>query len=374
MTEQLLEKVTLPETSEETDESLIVFWYKSEGDPVKQGEELVEIQTEKASFEVEAPASGVLKTIYFQRGQSAKVGDVLAVISPEDHKTAKEEPSHENERTSENPDSDTFVPASPRVRHLAKQLGVNLSHVTGTGPKGRLTEDDIRSAEKDTGPNDSSHTIEVSGVRKTVARRMTDSLNHSAQLTETTWADVTSLSEKRQELCPESGWNDWVMYAVAQTLLEHPMLNATWKETEIEAHSHVNLGIATDTENGLYVPVIKEAEKLTLTELQDAATTIVNKAKENRASNEELSGSTFTVSNLGAYGIQFFTPIINPPEAAILGIGRIESQVVLEGDQIKNRERLPLSLTFDHRIVDGAPAARFLQSLVQRLESPETLI
>lgn len=371
MAEQTLEKVTLPETSEATDESLIVLWYKSEGDRVEEGEALVEIQTEKTTFEIEATASGTLKEICVKRGESATVGDVLAIISQAGSQSIQEVgPKRETQQQLKPERSDSFVPASPRVRRLAKQLGVDLQNVEGTGANGRLTEDDVKAAAE---VAKQKKTV-TSGVRRTIAKRMMESLHGAAQLTETAWADVTTLVENKQRWRAKAGWTDWILRSSVLSLQEHPMLNATWHETEIEIHDHVNLGVATDTEKGLLVPVLKQAERLTLPELHTSVKTITRNAREGHVSRHDLTGGTFTVTSLGSYGIQFFTPIINPPESAILGVGQIEEHLVMENGQPSERYRIPLSLTFDHRIVDGAPAARFLQSLIQRLEHPEEIM
>lgn len=380
MTEKTLEKITLPRTSDNTDESLVVFWYKSVGEQVEQGEPLVEVQTDKASFDIEAPSQGVLKEICVERGDSAQVGDVLAILSQENDAPIlrNDDPVQELE-VQGNEGTKKLPPVSPRVRHLAKQMGINLEDVVGTGPNGKITEADLKKAA--TQQNDGKvertsedRTLGTFAVRRTIARRMLDSLQQSAQLTETAWADVTVLSSKRKTWCEEASWNDWVLRAVTLALLEHPTLNATWRETEIERHPHVHLGIATDTEKGLLVPVVKEAEGLNMQDLHKAVKEVVEKAKTGQATGEQLSGSTFTVTNLGGYGIQFFTPIINPPEAAILGVGKIETQVILNEGELENHERLPLSLTFDHCVVDGAPAARFLKTIISYLENPETLL
>jgi pyruvate dehydrogenase E2 component (dihydrolipoamide acetyltransferase) len=357
-------EVRLPATSEDITESLVVFWHRTEGDLVEQGEVLVEVQTEKAVFEVEAPVSGRLDKIQVKRGEVAAVGDVLAwveqVSSPQ---------------------------ASPRVRKLARELGIDLSTVAGTGPGGRLTEEDIQNASQraqtvsfvefvaaDNEVPQKEWTADVTPIRRTIAKRMMQSLQETAQLTLTAWADVTYLAEQRKQLAPNVSWNTWILRAVVLALGEHPNLNAVWEDSQIRRFDHVHLGVAADTSDGLLVPSIKYAEQLNLLELHTAVSQLVQKAQEGKLSSSELSGSTFTVTNLGSYGIQFFTPILNPPEAAILGVGQIEPHVMFQDRNLLQRERLPLSLTFDHRMVDGAPAARFLQTIVRLLEIPEGLL
>ncbi|PLR80175.1 hypothetical protein CVD25_07125 [Bacillus canaveralius] len=371
-------EVKLPQTSEEDLESVIVFWHKSEGDPVKEGDVLVEVQTEKAVFEIEAEESGVLKEILVPRGEVAGVGDVLAKIETaaeisvdvEQTDPAGEEPPKMSAAEAADPQ---FVRASPRVRRLARELGVDLASVKGTGRNGQPTEEDVRQASSQ---EDSSEytAVPFSGVRKTIARRMSDSLQETAQLTETAWADVTLLDQERNRIQDSPSWNDLLLFAVVKSLSAHPEINAHVHEDQIHQYVKVHLGVAVDTEQGLFVPVVRNADELSLIELKERISQLVEKAKHNRLSTEELSGASFTVTNLGSFGIQFFTPIINRPEAAILGAGKIETDLILKVGQPAERKRLPLSLTFDHRAIDGAPAARFLQTVIRCLEEPAELL
>jgi len=374
-------EVRLPQTSEEVQESLIVFWHRSEGDWINQGEVLVEVQTEKAVFEIEAPVTGRLARILIPRGDVAAVGDVLAVME-----TAEKLPADSRRETAatrtamEKDDEQTraeqrSVRASPRVRRLAKELEVDITALIGTGPGGRITEQDVRKAATSSRSTTGETAITpLSPVRKTIAKRMMESLKQSAQVTITAWADVTRLSDRRGEIAPAIGFTTWILRATVLALGEHPYMNATWEEKGIRTFSSVNLGIAVDTEEGLLVPVIPGAERLNLRQLDETVRHLTEKARNQKLAEEDQKGSTFTVSNLGPYGIQFFTPILNPPEAALLGVGEIDSRLILEGAQPVQQKRLPLSLTFDHRIVDGAPAARFLQTLVHLLAKPERLL
>lgn len=377
----------------------MVFWYKSEGDRVEKNEVLVEVQTEKATFEVEAPATGLLRKILVHRGETADVGDVLAWIEEDVTQLVTESGNQADSATALTSDtgvstlstiphtSTGFVQAPPRIRRLASEYGVNLADVKGTGPNGRITEEDVRRAatrtqESQDGsasngmavsitPEPAGKVIPLTPMRRTIARRMTESLQQSAQLTLTTWADVTYLAEVRKRLAPSVSWNTWVMYATVLALKQHPELNASWEEGQIRCHSHVNLGIAVDTEAGLVVPVISQADTLSLQALHEKATFVVEKARSGRLTSADLTGGTFTVTNLGMFGVEFFTPILNPPEAAILGVGRMDEKLVLKGESVTQVYRIPLSLTFDHRVIDGAPAARFLQTLISLLNEPQ---
>lgn len=384
----------MPQTTEEPQESLVVFWYKSEGEHVQAGDVLVEVQTEKATFDVESPVSGVVSEIRVLRGETAPVGQILVYIDEASRDesipiASLGQVSGSGSRGLENrapvaAGAGSFVQAPPRIRKLAKELAVDLASLRGTGPNGRITEEDVRSVTP-AGPRanievalpdvvtDEVDIIPLTPTRRTIARRMMESLQQSAQLTLTAWADVTHLAETRARLAPGVSWNSWLMRAVVVALQQHPDLNASWLEEGIQRHAHVHLGIAVDTAAGLLVPVIRDADRLSLTGLQEATTTLTEAAQAGRVTSSNLTGSTFTVSNLGPYGVTFFTPVLNPPESAILGVGQVEEQVVLVAGQVHTARRLPLSLTVDHRVIDGAPAARFLQTVGRILSEPEKL-
>ncbi|PTX61847.1 pyruvate dehydrogenase E2 component (dihydrolipoamide acetyltransferase) [Melghirimyces profundicolus] len=362
-------EVKVPKTTDEGLDSVVVFWHKREGDPIEAGEVLLEIQTEKTEFEVESPASGRVSRILKDRGDVVSVGEVVALI--EDVSDASESTGdavQEVGATVETPAPKPFVAASPRVRKLAKELGVDLTDIKGTGPGGRPTEEDVRKAVQ----ADRSETVRFTGIRRTIANRMMKSLRESAQLTETAWADITSLQQIRKSE-PEISLNTWVLLAVADALKHHPDMNATWTGDGVVQHGQVHLGVAVDTGEGLWVPVVREADARSPKELQEEVDRLSHNAREGRLSQEEMMGGTFTVSNLGGYGIQFFTPILNPPESGILGVGKAEPKLELHDGEVVERLRLPLSLTFDHRVVDGAPAARFLQHVIGLLGDPESL-
>ncbi|MFD0825421.1 dihydrolipoamide acetyltransferase family protein [Neobacillus sp. M.A.Huq-85] len=367
-------EVRLPQTSEDDLESVIVFWHKSEGDTVNEGDVLVEVQTEKAVFEIEAEESGVLYEIRVPRSEVAGVGQVLATIAPSASTPIEKIDQQEKvESTEQSSESSQFVKVSPRIRRLARDLGVDLAIVKGTGRNGHITEEDLHQAVKQESRPDFK-SVPIVGVRKTIAKRMSESLVSTAQLTETAWADVTLLAEERSHRIDKVSWNDLLLFAVAKSLKQNPNINAHVFEEEIRQYEKVHLGVAVDTEDGLYVPVIKNADELSLLQLRDRVRELVEKVIQHRITPEELSGGTFTVTNLGSFGIQFFTPILNLPEAAILGVGKIETDLTLKNGQITERKRLPLSLTFDHRAIDGAPAAKFIQTLIGYLEEPARLL
>lgn len=364
-------EIILPRFDENYEESSIIFWHKQEGDTVQKGDVLVEVQTEKAVSEIEAEADGVLEKIIVKRGEVAAVGDVLGIIAAKGSETSAEEisKSHIAATTVKEPAERSFVRVAPRLRKLAKDLNVDLTKIQGSGSGGKITEKDIRTFAE--GGVESGE--KLTGIRKTIATRMKDSLQNSAQLTETAYADVTKLAIKRKNYEKKMSWNSWIVYAVVKAIKEHLYMNGTYEGDVWKQSEEIHLGVATDTEDGLFVPVVENAEQYSLTKLDQEVSELVQAVLDKKIDQKKLSGSTFTVTNLGAFGIHFFTPIINPPELAILGLGEIETYLTLEDGQVTEKMRLPLSLTFDHQFIDGAPAARFLQTLIAYLEEPDKM-
>ncbi|MGM8366568.1 dihydrolipoamide acetyltransferase family protein [Virgibacillus sp. W0181] len=363
--------IILPRMDEDYDESSVIFWHKQEGDSIQKGDILVEVQTEKAVQELEAETDGVLEKIVVVRGEVAAIGDVLGVISEGGTDTSNAEVTSE---TSETPVAATaeaerrersFVRVAPRLRRLAKDLNVDLTKIQGTGNGDKITEKDIRTAAE---VGSSTVGEKLTGIRRTIASRMKESLQNSAQLTETAYADVTKLADFRDNYEKKISWNSWILYATVKALQEHPYMNGTFEGNMWKTSKKIHLGVAADAEDGLYVPVVKNADNYKPVDLDHEVKALVQAVHTKKIDSQQLSGSTFTVTNLGGYGIHFFTPIINPPEVGILGVGKIETYLALEDGSVIERMRLPLSLTFDHQIIDGAPAARFLQTLITYLE------
>lgn len=363
-------EITLPKFDENYEESSIIFWHKQEGDEVQIGDVLVEVQTEKAVSEIEAESEGILEKIVVKRGEVAKVGDVLGVIGTGEKASTKEVETtkSEAEQPSQQETKQSFVRVAPRLRRLAKELNVKLDEVKGTGPGGNITEDDIRNH-----ATGGSSGEALTGIRKTIADKMKFSLQNSAQLTETAYADVTALAKYRENYDVKLSWNSWIVGALIKALQEHPYMNGLFEDDMWSQGDEVHLGIATDTEQGLLVPVIKNAGNLSVKEIDEKIRELAKSAQDRSLEQSSLSGSTFTITNLGGYGIHFFTPIINPPEVAILGVGKVDSYATFENGEVKEKQRLPLSLTFDHQLIDGAPAARFIQTLIGYLEQPEKI-
>ncbi|MBE7556876.1 MAG: 2-oxo acid dehydrogenase subunit E2 [Anaerolineales bacterium] len=282
-------------------------------------------------------------------------------------------------------------PASPVAKRLAREHNVDLAQVSGTGEGGRVTEKDVlafveaqqakaapqpRPSKAEPAPTPSpGETIPLSGARGTIARRMHDSLQHSAQLTLISEADVTDLVRQRETLKSQFDltYTDLVVRAVALALKEHPRLNAWVVGEEIRLQTDIAIGVAVALDDGLIVPVVRAADQKSLREISQESRRLAQRARAGSLLPAEASGSTFTVTNLGMYGVDAFTPIINPPEVAILGVGRMMERLIRRNGDMLWRQMMTLSLTFDHRAVDGAPAAAFLQAIRNRLEQPDWL-
>ena len=275
--------------------------------------------------------------------------------------------------------------ASPLARRLAKEFGVDLAAITGSGPEGRIVRDDVLGAVDEIPAQvfrtETPEVIELSNIRKIIAERMTMSVQTNASVTLHTEVDATALAELRalfneklQGQAVNLSYTDLLVKIVANALREHPRLNATLTDEGIHQLADINIGVAVALEDGLVVPVIHFADKLGLSAISEQIKTLAEKARNNQLTPSELQGGTFTLTNLGNFGVDAFTPIINPPECAILGVGRLLKKPVVHNDEIAIRHMLALSLTFDHRVVDGAPAAQFLQTVSQYIQNPYLLL
>ena len=277
----------------------------------------------------------------------------------------------------------TRLKASPLARRLAKEFGLDLTAIDGSGPEGRIVRDDVLQASKEitTSVYQPEPIIELTGIRKIIADRMTMSLQTNASVTLHTEVDATRLTELRtlfndelQKRDISITYTDLIVKITAKTLQEHPRLNATLIDEGIQMLTDINIGVAVALEDGLVVPVIRNADQIGLVNISEQVKTLAEKARNNQLTPGELQGGTFTLTNLGNFGVDTFTPIINPPECAILGVGRIVKKPAVQNDEITIRSMMTLSLTFDHRIVDGAPAAHFLQTVSKYINNPYLLL
>jgi len=362
----MVTKVVMPKLSLTMKEGTVGKWYKKEGDTVEKGEPVVEVISEKATYDLESPAAGVLRKILVGEGVDAPVNAVLAVI------TAPGEVFSETEILAEAPqvvgEAEKRVLASPAAKHLAREYGMDLSLVRGSGPEGRIVEEDVRRFIQEARgilPK-VKEIIPLSGFRKTSAERVSVSFKTAPHSTVTMEVDVSKAVELHEKL--QVSYTAILVGAVARALLEHPIINSTLEGNQIKIFEDMNVGVAVATERGLVVPVVHNADKKSLGEIDAAIVELMEKARQGKLAREELTGGTFTVTNLGTHGVDFFTPIINPPEAAILGVGRIVEKPVVVNGKIETRSTMMLSLSYDHRIVDGAPAADFLRKVKERVE------
>jgi pyruvate dehydrogenase E2 component (dihydrolipoamide acetyltransferase) len=423
-------EVTIPRLGWNMDEGTFVGWLKSDGQHVAAGEPLFSLEGDKATQDVESLETGILRIPPDapKEGEKVTVGALVGYLvapgepAPFEVVSARNSSntlahSQEGEPAGElNPNAvwtelgppkianSELAPGtskrrmSPRARRVARELGVGTIGLEGSGTTGRILERDVRAAaraqtapacppafgpERGAGvpperPSPEYREIAVTPVRKKIAERLLQSAQTTAAVTLSTSVDATNLVNLRQQfkavagagVAPSIGFTDIVVKLTAVALEKHPLLNARWSGDEILVSSNIHIGIAVDTDAGLLVPVIHDVPRQTLRQLAMKSRDLIDRARRGALAASEMQGGTFTVTNLGPMDVEMFTPLINVPESAILGLGRIQKQVVVDDKQFVARDRMMLSLTFDHRIVDGAPAARFLQSLGLLIENP----
>ena len=372
----------LPDLGEGITEGEIRKWLVKEGDYVNEHQTVLEVETDKAVVEVPSPKKGYVLKIHVHEGDIANVGDVLLTIGERTGDEKKEE-KKSHSVVGVLPEAEEIL-ATPAVRSLAKKLGVNLEKIKGTGQGGRITEEDILKVSgglKDI-TKDSFGNIErvpIKGVRRAIAKNLLASMRTAAFVTGMDDADVTELwnmREKEKRAALEKGirltFIPFFIKAVQHALMAHPMLNAAVDEDGevIIVKKYFNIGVAVDTPDGLMVPVVKDVDKKTILELAGELQDLSSKAKDRKIKLDELKGSTFTISNFGSFGGTYATPIINCPDVAILGTGKISDRPWIKDGKIVIRKILSLSLTFDHRVIDGGEAAKFLNKVIHYLEDP----
>ena len=437
--------VTMPKWGLTMKEGKISKWFKSEGDPVEKGEPFFEVETEKITNVVDATAKGIVFQIVVAAGTTVPVGTIVAVVAevgeqPERiegiqaGEVIEEEASvtgHAAPAPAGKPEEKKFTPSSPAARRLAKELGIDIGLVAGSGPGGRITEADIkrvheagpppaaaasplaaemirqegldiaaiegsgeggkitkadvqrfldlREHEKITAPVKS---IPFSGMRRSIAENMHASLHHTAQLTMFTEADVTEMirfrdtvreAHQRDDKVKISA-NDIIILAVSRALKHHPVMNSTLVGDEILLHDGVHMGVAVALAEGLIVPVLRNADQKGLLEIAREARELAGKARKGSLTVDEVTGGTFTISNVSMFQVDGVTPILKSPETGILGIGRIKAKPAVHNGEIAIRSLMFVSLTFDHQVVDGAPASEFLETVIRYLENPYLIL
>ncbi|MEH7636057.1 dihydrolipoamide acetyltransferase family protein [Bacillus pumilus] len=372
-------EVVMPKLGMSMKEGTVSVWNKEVGETVNKGESIASINSEKIETEIESPAEGTILDIKVAEGEGVPPGTVICYIGEgneqvEEKKEKGLPPKQKKER----------IKISPVARKMANSANLDIDTLVGTGPGGRITKEDVLNAlpeRKEKKQNETEHQP-MNMMRKTIASRMMESLQTSAQLTITMKADVTKLTNLQQQLNETAiaryetklTITDFVAKAAILSLLEHPAMNSQYHNGVVETFENVHLGIAAALDNGLAVPVIQHAERLTLIKLAKSIKLYGKKAREGKLLHDEIRGSTFTITNLGAYGVEHFTPILNPPEAGILGVGTMYDTPVYREDELCRGTILPLSLTFDHRVLDGAPASAFLSTVKAHLEEPISIL
>ena len=392
----------MPKLGMDMEEGMIGAWRKAEGDTVTKGEILAEIETDKAMVEVEAPASGTLLKIFCEEGNSVPCGTPIAFIGqPGDAipdpaaPVAAPAPVAEAAAPVAAPVSapaakrtDGRILATPRACRAAKNNEVDLSLVTGTGENGRIVEQDVLDylataasmpAVKVREPKD--EIVPLTGMRKIIASRMRQSLQEMAQTNTRMDVDMTNMMAFRKQLNEryakdgiKVSYVDLLVKACAKALIEHPQANVSLEADGIHYKNYANIGIAVDAERGLVVPVVKDADILSIPAISQASKGLIDKARKGTLRPEDMKGGTFTISNLGMFEVDSFTAIVNPPETCILAVGRIADRAVVLDGQIVARPMMNLCLSYDHRVIDGAPSARFLQCLKHYIENPVWLL
>jgi pyruvate dehydrogenase E2 component (dihydrolipoamide acetyltransferase) len=397
--------IAMPRQGQSVELCVLFEWHKDVGEAVATGEVLFSYETDKASFEFESPVDGTLLATFYEEGDDVPVLNNVAVIGDNGEDSAQFTPDNSAVPAAAESASAPIVAAtpapaaatpaplatggvlrvSPRARQRAAQSGVNVAQITGTGPQGRVIERDVLAAPAVASGPVAAAPIEVaplldgdevkdtalSNIRKIIAQRMVESLQQAAQFTLTASADATAImacrrivKERREQLgIADININDLVAYATVRTLIEHPYMNACFLGDKIREYESVHLAFAADSPRGLMVPVIRFANDMSLNELAAAGKDLATQVREGKVPPDLLSGGTFTLSNLGAFGVESFTPVLNLPQVAILGVNTITQRPVAQDGETVLRPHIGLSLTIDHRAVDGAPAARFLQDL-----------
>ncbi len=381
--------VEMPKLGNTVEECLVSRWVKRKGEAVSAGDLVVEIETDKATFEVTAPVDGTLLETFFEEGALVPVFTNIFVIGEAGESVEEFRPGPVQGGAGDSPartpagESPAPPPAaavvgetrafSPRARRFAEEHNFHPAAVAGSGPGGRVLELDVRALY----PAAPAGTP-VSNIRERIARRMRESLSTTAQYTLHSSADARGLLALRARIkasssAPDININDLVAFCTVRALLLLPDVNAEFRDGKIYKHTEVHLGFACDTPRGLMVPVIRNAHQRSAGELAIAAKELTARAVQGSIAPDDLAGATFTISNLGGLGIESFTPLLNPPQVAILGVGAIQLKPVRTAGGVEFVDTIGLSLTCDHQVIDGAPGARFLKVLREQIENVESL-
>lgn len=360
--------ITVPRLGWNMEEGTFAGWLKQAGDSVRAGEALFRLESDKSTEDVECLDAGVLVI----PADAPREGDRVLVGAVIGHLLQPGEQAVSQPRDQPRPT------ASPRARRIARERGIDWTTLTGTGRTGRIRARDVPEVRRESVPAPAGGTlVPLTPIRRAIARRMLESHQDTAPVTLTTTADASNLVNLREQFrsCAEEdglvpGYTDFLVKLVGHALGKHPLLNARWSEQGIVLIDEIHVGVAVDTEAGLVVPVVRNVPALTIRQLAGLSRDLIERARTGKLVAADMEGGTFTITNLGAFDIDAFTPILHAPQGAILGVGRISRRPAVVQDEIVVRDEVTLSLTFDHRVVDGAPAARFLQTLTRMIANP----
>jgi pyruvate dehydrogenase E2 component (dihydrolipoamide acetyltransferase) len=407
----MADTVSMPKLGFDMAEGNLVRWLKKVNDPVEKGQVLAEIETDKATVEVESPYSGVLLQLVVEEGTSVPIGSPIAIIGTAGEKVegstkviakvAEETPEVKAEKESAvplstlKPSSSGTVAASPLARHLAKEQNIDLSSVIGSGPSGRIVRKDVELAIKSTSQDQSKNVssisinkisqtgsipedkrIPISKLRSAIGRRMLDSKQTVPHFYLTTDIEVEKMLDLRNQLnslLPDEqkiSVNDFIIKAVGLALRQYPNLNSSISGNEIIQHGHIHIGVAVSVDGGLLTIVVRDADIKDLKEINKDVKEMANRVRSGKVKKEDIEGSTFSISNLGMFDVENFGAIINPPESAILAIASARDVVVLKNGVVSSGKRMKITISADHRVTDGVEAAKFIQAIKQVIETP----
>lgn len=412
----MAEAIRLGRMTDTMEEGFLAELNVKVGDKIKSGDSIAEVETDKATLPLESYYNGVILHVAAKKGDTLKIGDLIAIVGKEGEdfsallkETPKAETNKKEERTADQEEakvpetpvvekevkadepaqteSDTRIKASPLAKSIAKEKGIDLSRVKGSGEEGRIVKRDLEKAA--TGSlnvaakpafvgKEGSRDVKVSQMRKAIARRLTESKNgapHFYLTMDIAMDNAVALRTQLNNVLPQKvSFNDIVLKAVALSLRQHPNVNCSWLGDTIRYYDHVHVGMAVAVDDGLLVPVIKFTDGKTVQQISVEAKALAEKAVSKKLMPEEMSGNTFTVSNLGMFGIEEFTAIINPPDACILAVGAIRQEPAFVNGELRNASKMKVTLSCDHRVVDGATGAKFLQTLKNLLENPVSVL
>ncbi len=392
--------IKIPEFSESISEGTVSTWIRKVGDHVDEGETLVEIETDKVVLEIPSPATGVIEKIIKDENEIVNSHEVIGQLSESSQNIAQNNQLDSDDKgvvseNNANNKSDNYKKTGPSVRKLIEEKNVDIASISATGKNNRITKQDVLVAySKDQQSNLSQSSIDVanrnneiervpmSGLRKKISDRLVAAQQEYAMLTtfnEVNMSQILSIRSKNKDKFLEQhgvklGFMSFFVLAAIEALKEYPVYNASVEGSDIVYHRYINVGIAVSAERGLVVPVVRNADAKSLSSIELEINKLAAKARENKLSIDELTGGTFTITNGGVFGSMLSTPIINPPQSAILGMHAIEKRPIVEGDEIKIAPMMYMALSYDHRIIDGREAVLFLSHVKRIIEDPIQLL